>query len=457
MIKRILLTTGTLLFLAFGLIAQTSPELLSTYGQKSGPVTLELETVSAIPGFPLTIQVEAKDFAGHEVGAMTLKIGFDPAQLTFTGISSVQNPQGWLMNASGSTLTILNSSLGGTINDGVLFELSCIYYGTDLVDITFKTGTEIVGLDLTPLTTIYVNGKIIPDTTPPATLIIGQVIAPIGNSVTIPVHASGFQQNIGAMTLKIGFPAGVLSFSGIVAHQGFNGFVGSSGDQITFLWASSSGKPLNNDLLLELKFNYLLDEKAPVVFNPGVEIVDIDQKIIPVHYVSGFVNTMPDGYKVSGILKYANEAGTPLTNSTVELWNEDGTIFIESTTTSEDGSYEFIGVIAGNYVLKASTDKTAGGVDVFDAFDVYDFWFTGSPNLTGIYFTAADVNEDGEVDAFDAFDIYDYWLNGVKPASWTAPPWVFENPLISVSVGDITIDIKGLCSGDVNADYDPIP
>jgi hypothetical protein len=120
--------------------------------------------------------------------------------------------------------------------------------------------------------------------------------------------------------------------------------------------------------------------------------------------------------------------------------------------TDANGYFEFSGIVNGDYMLDASTTISWGGVDIDDAIDVYDFWDAGVPVLSGIFFTAADVNVDSMVDIDDAIDIYDAWNDGVLPATWNAPNWVFENPVITVSASDVSVDVQGLCSGDVNAD-----
>lgn len=457
MIKKALTIMAPLLFLVFGLVAQTNTIEGLTEGQKSGPVKLTIGTESGTPGLPLTIPINAANFSGHSIGSITLKIGFDQNKLSVTGIIPHQNQSGWSMTASAGIITITNYSVNNPITNGLLLELSCIYHGIDIVDITFKPGTEITNSEFVPLMRILTNGKVIP-AIPPETLSIGQVITPVGTTLTVPVVASNFgDANIGAITLKIGFPEGILSFSGLTTFQGFTGSSSNSSNQITFIWNNISGQQLNDGLLLELTFVYLEEQKANIVFNPGVQMVRIDNSIIPVQYVSGFVNTMPDGYNISGVLKYANEAGTLLSNSTVELWDEDGENLIETSTTDADGFYEFIGIVPGDYVLKASTTKPRGGIDVDDLWDLFDYLDSGLPELTGIYLLAADFNQNGVVNVDDLWDLFDALDSNFSILPDNYIEWVFENPFITIIGTDVTIDIHGLCVGDVNGSYIPSP
>lgn len=218
-------------------------------------------------------------------------------------------------------------------------------------------------------------------------------------------------------------------------------------------WKNPTGKILANGPLVDLKFNYLTSDLAVVKFNPGVIISDINYATIPVQYVDGSVSEMPEGFKVSGLLKYANEI--PLTNSTVELWDETETILIESITTDDSGIYEFIGVVPANYVLKATTTKDVGGINIDDLWDIYGFLDYGNPTFVGIFALAADFNNDGDIDIDDFWDLYNYLDQGETQSGYV--PWRFESKSITVSGADLIIDILGLCSGDVNASYDPIP
>ncbi|MGB4204577.1 MAG: cohesin domain-containing protein [Bacteroidales bacterium] len=416
---------------------------------------LSVGAVSSTPGELIAVPVNASGFTG-DLNAVTLKLDYDNSILTFTGISLLQPQTGLVAHASGSTLTIVNSIIDDPfqINDGLLLELNFIYNGGGTSNISFKPGTEIFSTDLELLDLILINGSV-SSATPPPMLIIGQVYAPEGSSVTVPVTASGFDPDVlvGAITLKIGFPAGVLVSTAITSYQDFDLNYAATSNQMILTWKNPTGKILANGPLVDLKFNYLTSDLAVVKFNPGVIISDINYATIPVQYIDGFVSEMPEGYKVSGLLKYANEI--PLTNSTVELWDETETILIESTTTDGSGMYEFIGVVPANYVLKATTTKDVGGIDIDDLWDMYGFLDNGNPTFVGIFALAADINNDGNIDIDDFWDIYNYLDQGDTPAGYV--PWIFKSQSIIVSGADISIDIVGICSGDVNASYDPIP
>jgi hypothetical protein len=420
---------------------------------------LSIGTVDGTPGQSVTIPIDAAAFGAYEVGAITLKIGYDPAKLTYTGYTPFQPATGWTVSASGGELSLHRSNTGAlTIIDDLLVELHFNYNGGGLAPVVFNPGTELKTIHLVTIPVEFENGMVVPDDYD-ATLTLGEVAGTTGFPVTIPLSAEGFDPlvEVGAITINVGFPDEDLIYTGYEAsNPAFAGWVvNASSTEVTFTWQDYSGEVLGDGLLLELNFNYPGTGAAPVVFNPGVELRDTDLNLIPLGLVDGGVNIVPTaGVTVSGILNYANVAETPLDNSTVELWNDDGTVMIASTTTDVNGYYEFAGVLPGDYSLQASTTKAWGGVDQTDAFLIY-----GTPGaFTGIFFLAADVNESGDIDQTDAFIVYGRTQPPYdKPSSWTAPDWVFENPVFNVGGSDVSVDILGLCSGDVNADYDPIP
>jgi len=418
--------------------------------------TLTLGTVTGTPGQGVVVPVTALDFGAYQVGAMTLKVGYDPAKLTFTGFTPFQPLTGWVVSASGGVVTLNRSNTTAlTIADGLLVALNFQYNGGGDASVVFNPGTELKTVNLVTIPVEFVNGMVSPDDYT-AVLTLGEVVGVTGFPVIVPLSASGFDPlvSVGSVTIKVGYPGDQLVFTGYTAsNPSFSGWVvDNTTDEVVFNWSNSGGQVLADGLLLELNFNYPGTEIAPVVFNPGVELFDTDLNLIPLSLIDGGVNVLPSGYKVSGFLKYADNAGTPLPNSDVYLMSSDGLTILETVVTDVNGYYEFLNVANGDYKLDASTTIAWGGVDIDDAIDVYDFWDTGAPVLSGIFFTAADVNVDSIVDIDDAIDIYDAWNDGVLPATWNAPNWVFENPDVTVSGSDVSVDVQGLCAGDVNAD-----
>lgn len=415
--------------------------------------TLTLGTINGTPGTGVTIPVTATDFGSYQVGAMTLKVTYDPAKLTFTGFTAHQSITGWAASAAGGILTLNRSNVGGvTISDGLLLGLNFNYNGGGLVPVVFGPGTELKTIHSVTIPVGFVNGMVIPEDHD-AKLILAQVGGVPGFPVTVPLTAEGFDPSVevGSITIKVGYPGNKLIFTSYTAtNSNFTGWVvNNTTNEVVFTWSDLNGSVMNDGVLLELHFNYPGTSLAPVVFNPGVELRDTDLNLIPLGLVNGYVST---GFRVAGSLLYANNAQTPLDNSTVYLKSPDGLTTLASTTTDANGNFEFLFIAPGSYMLDASTTKLWGGVDGIDAFLIYYYATTGIPPLVGIHKTAGDVDLVNNVDAIDAFIVY---YNQPPHPAWIAPEWIFDKPIITVSGADVNQNILGVCSGDVDGSYNP--
>lgn len=163
-------------------------------------------------------------------------------------------------------------------------------------------------------------------------------------------------------------------------------------------------------------------------------------------------------FSVSGVLKYANTSGParPITNSTVYLKSADGLTTIATTTThATTGAYAFENVPAGNYKLTASTTKPWNiiAVTLADYALVRNYVNNNVPNLSGIIYSAANVNNSGGVTLAD-YGIIRNRVNNPSAPQWAAPDWIFDLldiSIINASLWDVVI--RGVISGDVNSSY----
>lgn len=169
--------------------------------------------------------------------------------------------------------------------------------------------------------------------------------------------------------------------------------------------------------------------------------------------------TLTVTFTVSGVLKYAEDdasSSNTIPFSTVYLKTSDGSSTLAFTVTDSEGNYSFSNVIAGAYKLEASsTIDATQAYDETDAFYIYIF----QESLLGLRALAADVNMADGIDETDAFIVYLSYdeANYNKIPEWTAPDWIFESLSISVLSDNLVQDIQGICSGDVNADFNPNP
>ena len=194
----------------------------------------------------------------------------------------------------------------------------------------------------------------------------------------------------------------------------------------------------------------------------------------------------------SGTVRYDNTAQTPMTNTIVMLFNDNGTEIAPLTTTDSNGNFNFARVPIGNYYIQFETSKPWGGVNITDALLISQH--IAGNLLTGIRQLAADVNGDGVIDANDidligtaiqqelTSDVSNYRVNN-SITSFTAGDWVFGsgsganfrgwrmvlNKSVSPSLGVVStygipltasadntnLLYTALCLGDVNGSYTP--
>jgi hypothetical protein len=252
---------------------------------------LTIETKDGTAGTNVTLDISAADFDASyddQIGAITLKVGFDPAQLTYTGYSATF--AGWVASATNGVLTLQRSNLGGVTLDGNFLDISFNYHGGGAAPVVFNAGTiiETIGFDAIPVDLI--SGAINPKDWP-SKLILGQVSANTGDQVLVPITAEGFTDDVAAMTLKVGFPDGDLIYTGVqLENPNFTGWkVNSTSSQVSLNWSQLAGEPLADGVLMYLKFNYAATGTASVAFNPGVMLTNPNGELIPISLVDGMV------------------------------------------------------------------------------------------------------------------------------------------------------------------------
>lgn len=154
---------------------------------------------------------------------------------------------------------------------------------------------------------------------------------------------------------------------------------------------------------------------------------------------------------LQGNLTYDNTAGTPLSGVIVQL--KLGNTIIDTAITNAAGHYSFTSIPGGSYTLSCVSSTPWGGVNSSDGLRIF-YHFVGLSSLTGLKLIAADVNNLAPVNASDALLCSKRFVNLVS--SFASGEWAFENPVVVITDGPVqTINIKGLCYGDVNGSYSP--
>ncbi|MCX6271120.1 MAG: carboxypeptidase regulatory-like domain-containing protein [Bacteroidetes bacterium] len=159
------------------------------------------------------------------------------------------------------------------------------------------------------------------------------------------------------------------------------------------------------------------------------------------------------GSTITGTVTYGNTANTPMTNTTVQLFNQSN-VLVKSAVTDANGQYVINGVQAGNYTLTATCTKATGGINAVDALSILKH-FVGMITLTGIHLKAADVSGGiPVVNSLDALMVQKRFVGLIT--TFPVGDWVFEvKPVAVTDVTTYTVDLKALCTGDVNGSFIP--
>jgi hypothetical protein len=416
-------------------------------------------------------------------GAFTLSLTYDNPRLSFIGLTNLSLPAYTTIYSSGNTITIAysNPTIPTPNINGLFLKLKFKYNGIGIAHVNFGSGCLFSYITGGTIPVGYTHSVISPGPGV-GTATIGYVSTNSGTDVLVPVsfNIPGYS-NIGAVTLNIDFDRTKLTFIGAVNNT-HNANVSLNGNLISIAWNSliPLGENINGNFL-DLKFHYSGSGSAAVNFTDGCEVSAIvapaSIAIVPLDWIHGGVN-FTLGYKISGILAYNSAPNTdiPLTSVTVFLKTNPGNVLVASTTTDGTGYFQFLLVPNGLYTLDASTSKAWGGVNTIDAQRVFAYASSGGatplPNQNALRLQAADVNLSGTINTIDAQLIFSRQATGIKPGPYSAADWFFGDinvvpsfplvpaailPVVTVSGADVVKNFWGLCSGDVNGSYSPIP
>jgi hypothetical protein len=155
---------------------------------------------------------------------------------------------------------------------------------------------------------------------------------------------------------------------------------------------------------------------------------------------------------ITGTVTYDNGASTPMSNTTVNLKTQGGTV-VETAPTNASGAFT-IYAIDGVYVLDATSNKTWGGLNLQDVI-VTRQKIANLVTFNAIQNKAADVNVTNSVNLQDPI-VMRQKIAGINPLpTWKIANYVFETPTVTVSGSNVVQNIKSLAGGDANKSWTP--
>jgi hypothetical protein len=264
-------------------------------GPEPGIATVSIDEIVANAG-PVSFGVNGNGFTAN-AGAVTLYIDFDPSILQFSGYTSTL-PSVMISgnNSTGRISVAYSSTIGASLNTTFL-TLNFMYNATGSSQLVFADGCEITYTDLTPEVVSFDNGKIDPLATA-YQLTIDDMTANPGNPVGVGISAAGYPENVGAVTLFIGYNPAHLTFlnlspgtlSGADANVVSPGLLGIS-------WTNSGGQDIDG-IIFTMNFEYHFGASA-ITFEGGCDITDITLTEIPTTFNDGSIAPLVGGPEVS--------------------------------------------------------------------------------------------------------------------------------------------------------------
>jgi len=429
----------------------------------------EYEMPLTLTGFPTV--------TSSRPAAFTLKIPFDSPRLSFIGVTSPAVPVN--ANVSGSTITITWSSISPppSIN-GILLNLKFKYNGVGTASVSFGPGCLFSDLLANTIQVGYTDATISPATAS-ADANIAYVQATAGNTVLDGISFTGLPTNMGAVTLKISYDYNKLTYIDIQNNTyGAIASLNGSTHIITIAWSSPTATDING-LFLNLRFLYNGGGGggcgSQVAFADGSELANISGTIVPVNWINGGVNLK---FKISGYLTYDGwSRPDTITVRHMNVYLKGGAEPLppaltpvpstsDFTTTDATGYFEFW-TFNGTYYLYGDTAsiKAYGGLSNLDV--LLTKQYVSNPGLyplpgpppNTLRYRTADVNNSGTITNIDVLMMKIRVSTGlVRPNGWKAANWLFSNPMVTVNCANVTQNVQGICSGDVNGSYaNPIP
>ncbi|MBM3410246.1 MAG: hypothetical protein FJY18_01260, partial [Bacteroidetes bacterium] len=160
------------------------------------------------------------------------------------------------------------------------------------------------------------------------------------------------------------------------------------------------------------------------------------------------------GSNISGRLVYRNVARTGISQGVMSL--DTSSVAQSSVSVGSNGAYLFQFLPDRTYSLRATVNRTAGGITSADAQLINNY--LANPNLmNGIAIQAADVDGNGVVNSADALLVIQRSVNMPNAVFNQFSPgrgnWITEQPLVSVQGANVVRDVEALSLGDVNADF----
>jgi hypothetical protein len=122
----------------------------------------------------------------------------------------------------------------------------------------------------------------------------------------------------------------------------------------------------------------------------------------------------------------------------------------DSTISDQNGDYQIKYLSPGDYHIQSSCTKPWGGGNSTDALMIMQH-FVNLYNLSGLKLKAADADNSGYINTMDALYVAQRFVFMIN--SFPAGDWIFESDSITINNSNVNLNLKGLCTGDVDGSH----
>lgn len=228
--------------------------------------TISIGTVGTKVSESVSVPINALNLS--DVGAISLKISYDPTKLSYQGIQNAPANVSFIANASNGVIALgwfdATASNPLSISAGKLVDLKFNVIGGDgsVASLSFvQEQCEIANSEASPIHVSYIDGGAEINIVSFTKLAISSAVAAVGSEVVLPIKVMKFN-GIAAISLKINYNPTELIFGGLVnAPTGVSFTTNAANGVITIGWFDQTGGSAaltlaDSSALVGLKFTY---------------------------------------------------------------------------------------------------------------------------------------------------------------------------------------------------------
>jgi len=294
---------------------------------------------------------------------------------------------------------------------------------------------------------------------------IDTVYSANNDTAIVPVMIKNFK-DIERISLTINFDTAKTQFDKLInITKNYTPLlINVEGGKLRLTFEHLNGYNAETDKLFEMKFiTKDLFFPSPVTFdNSECTITDIDGYSPGIDFSDGLIFK---GNNLKGTISYYNSFASPVKNAVVTITRlSDHSQRV--TLTDSLGNYAFYGIAPEKFIIKANKSGETGGINATDALLTLRY-FTGDNPFDKLQRCAADVNNSYSINATDALIILYKYIDTSTSYLNNKPDWVFkeastasvfkddfdQEDTLLIWTGNVTYNLKALCSGDVNKSY----